>query len=275
MTLAHPETSQDSLVGQILHLRRGVNLQVCHSPGQSPAMVFLHGGMGNRLNWRSQYDFFQRQGREVLAYDLAGHGQSSPYPRYSIGRHRRDLTRLLHRYHITAPVLCCHSYGVPIGLEWARRHPVSALVFIAGGTHNLTPWWEVPLMKFLAWGGRYLYHLPGVQQLTHGLSSHHRHEILERFFAECPIPTELHPYTALEIFWNYNFFRRPSPRDFNVPILVISGGRDPMFTYRMGEELAACFPRGKHLHLPDGSHVLMAEYSDVVNNAIADLIEKV
>jgi hypothetical protein len=43
----------------------------------------------------------------------------------------------------------------------------------------------------------------------------------------------------------------------------------------MGEELAAGFARGKHLHLPDGSHVLMAEYSDVVNGAIADLIEEV
>lgn len=82
----------DLMVGETIHLQRGVDLQVCHSPGQTPALVFLHGGLGNRFNWRSQYEFFQSQGREVLAYDLAGHGQSQPYNRYSVGRHCRDLT---------------------------------------------------------------------------------------------------------------------------------------------------------------------------------------
>lgn len=273
MTLINVKAAKDTLAGEAIHLRRGVKLQVSHSPGNSPALVFLHGGLGNRFNLRSQYEFFATQGREVLAYDLAGHGQSSPYPRYSLGRHRRDLKRLLHRFHINSPILCCHSYGVPLGLEWARRHHVSALVLMAGGTHNLAPWWEVPLIKFLAWGGRYLYRLPGIQQLINSLSSSHRHEIMEQFFAECPVPSELHPYKALEIFWGYNFFRRQSQINYSTPVLVISGGKDPSFTYKMGEELAACFPNGEHLHLPDAGHLVMAEYQDVVNCAIAEFIE--
>lgn len=44
--------SNDTLAGQVINLRRGVDLHVCHSPGQSPAVVFLHGGMGNRFNLR-------------------------------------------------------------------------------------------------------------------------------------------------------------------------------------------------------------------------------
>lgn len=172
-TIRNPNlrSDKDLLTGRVFHLRQNISLQVCHRVGRHPALVFLHGGMGNRFNWRSQYEYFASQTREVLAYDLAGHGQSVNYSRYSIGRHRRDLTRLLHRLHIKAPVLCCHSYGVPIGLEWARRHRVNALVLIAGGTHDLAPWWEIPMMKFFKWGGRYLYHLPGVQKLTDNLSS--------------------------------------------------------------------------------------------------------
>jgi hypothetical protein len=46
------DASQDTLGGQVIHLRRGVDLQVSHSPGKSPAVVFLHGGMGNRFNLR-------------------------------------------------------------------------------------------------------------------------------------------------------------------------------------------------------------------------------
>jgi pimeloyl-ACP methyl ester carboxylesterase len=146
------DTSVDALAGEKIHLRCGVDLQVCFNRGANPTFVFLHGGLGNRFNWRSQYEFALRQGWQVLAYDLGGHGQSSTYSRYSVGRHCRDLKRLLHHFDINSPVLCCHSYGVPIGLEYAQYEPVSGMIAIAGGTHNLAPLWEILLMKFMAWG---------------------------------------------------------------------------------------------------------------------------
>ena len=268
-------TDKDILEGESIRLRGRIELQVSHYPGTTPAIVFLHGGLGNRFNWRSQYEFFVRQGREVIAYDLAGHGQSTPYRRYSLGRHRRDLTRLLRRYKITSPVLCCHSYGVPIGLEWARRHRVSALVLIAGGTHDLAPWWEIPLMKFFAWGGRHLYSIPKIQTLTNRLSSDRAEEI-EQFFAESPTPTESHPYKALEIFWGYNFWSRDrSNHRLSVPVLVISGGRDPMFTEEMGATLANSFQHGQHFHLPKAGHLLLAEYPERVNQTISDFLATV
>jgi len=42
--------SKDTLAGQVINLRRGVDLPVCYSRGRHPAVVFLHGGMGNRFN---------------------------------------------------------------------------------------------------------------------------------------------------------------------------------------------------------------------------------
>lgn len=265
--------SNDPLQGESVLLRRRVKLQVSYHSGETPALVFLHGGLGNRFNWRSQYEFFLHQRREVLTYDLAGHGQSSPYNRYSLGRHRRDLTRLLRKYQIKSPIVCCHSYGVPLGLEWARRNRASALILIAGGTHDLAPWWEIPLMKFLAWGGRYLYHLPGVQSLTNRLSSDRKHQRIEQFFAESSLPTEPHPYEALEIFWGYNFWQRhQAGLNKKIPILVITGGQDPSFTQEMGDELANSFPLGQHFHLPAAGHLLIAEYPQIVNQAIADFI---
>ncbi len=266
----------DPLNGQRLQVRPRLEFQVSYHAGHPPAIVFLHGGLGNRFNWRSQYEFFLAQGNTVLAYDLAGHGQSDPYPRYSLGRHRRDLTRLLHVLAIEAPILCCHSYGVPIGLEWARRHQVRGLVLIAGGTHNLAPWWEIPLMKFFQWGGRYLYYLPGVERLTHWLASDIQSHEVKRFLAECPTPLQSNPYAALEIFWQYNFFRR-SPKMISppIPVLVISGGRDPMFSQAMGQALTQNFSKGEHLHLEKAGHLMIAEYPDFVNAAILEWIEKI
>ena len=272
MTDSAKPNSTDYLAGKSLRLRGRVKLQVSYHSGTTPGLVFLHGGLGNRFNWRSQYEFFVARETEVLAYDLAGHGQSSPYNRYSLGRHRRDLTRLLRRYQMKNLILCCHSYGVPLGLEWARRNRVRGLILIAGGTHDLDPWWEIPLMKFLAWGGRYLFQIPGVQSLSNRLTSDRKHPKMERFFAESPIPTETHPYEALEIFWGYNFWQRHQQFKKKIPVLVISGGNDPSFTRQMGEELANSFPLGKHLHLPEAGHLLIAEYPDLVNNAISEFI---
>ncbi|MEG4577936.1 alpha/beta hydrolase [Microcoleus sp. N3A4] len=266
----------DLLAGEPIQLRRGTLLQACHTFGQAPPLVFLHGGLGNRYNWRSQYEFAVTQGWEALAYDLAGHGQSQPYPRYSIGRHRRDLSRLLQRFHIQAPVLCCHSYGVPIGLEWAQRHPVSAFVLICGGTHELDPWWEVPLMKFLTWGGRHLYRLTVVKTWTEKASSSHRHATVQQFLAEAPVPVKVHPYQALEPFWHYNFFhRRKTDRYLDIPTLVITGGRDPMFTAEMGKDLADHFHHSKHLHIPEAGHLVIAEFPEVVNQAIAQFLSPI
>lgn len=257
---------------QTVRLRPGVNLAVSYRSGKSPALVFLHGGLGNRHNWRIQYEFAQAQGWESLSYDLAGHGESSPYNRYSIGRHQRDLGRLLPQFGITSPVLCCHSYGVPIGLEYSQRHPVKGLVLVAGGTHDLAPWWEIPLMKTLEWGGRRLFHWNWLQQLTRTLSSRDKTPTMDRFLTESPVPTEAEPYVALKIFWGYNFFTRRRPQRLNIPVLVISGGQDSMFSREMGEHLAALFLKGEHLHLPEAGHLLIAEYPELVNEAIAAFI---
>ncbi|RUR72393.1 alpha/beta fold hydrolase [Chlorogloeopsis fritschii PCC 9212] len=261
---------QDALVGSSIHLRHGVTLQVSHAQGANPAVVFIHGEMGNRFNFRFQYEFSKIQGWRVLAYDLAGNGQSSPYKRYSIGRHCRDLGRLLDRFGISSPVLCCHGSGVSIGLEFAQYRPISGIIAIAGGIHNLTPWWHIPLMKFMAFGGRYFYKLPVADTLSNFFSISYHHQFIKQFVAESFVPTDLYAYKSLEVFWNYNFFaRHPAPKNLHIPALVITGGKDLMFTREMGKELAGYFPNSVHLHIKDAGHLVMAEFVELVNEAIA------
>lgn len=267
------QVHQDLLQGETIYLGEQVQLHVAYQKGRQPTVVLLHSGLGDRRNWRAQYDSFCADGQSVLVYDLAGHGQSSPSPSYSIARHCQDLWRLLDYFQITDPVLCCHSYGLPLGLEWASEYPVRGLVLIAGGTHNLAPWWEIPLMKALRWGGRYLFQLDAVQTLSQRMISPHAGKNMALFFAENPLPTQIHPYQALEIFWRYNYFDHHLVETItSIPTLVISGGCDPTFTYQMGEELAKIFIHGKHLHFPDAGHVVMAEHPTRVNQAIADFL---
>lgn len=172
-----------------------VDLQACYTSGLGPTVVFIHGGLGNRFNWRSQWEYLQANGWAALAYDLAGHGESGQHHRYSIEQHRRDLLGLLQHFQIQAPILCCHSYGVPIGLEWAARYPTCGLILIGGGTHNLTPAWEMPLIRILGAGGHSLFRYSQIQHWVRSLTSQHRTSTVKRFLSKAPsrnmpIPTK-------------------------------------------------------------------------------------
>ncbi|MGB3572949.1 MAG: alpha/beta hydrolase, partial [Phormidesmis sp.] len=77
------------------------------------------------------------------------------------------------------------------------------------------------------------------------------------------------------IWRNQCHFERRRFKKIKVPVLVISGGQDSMFSQEMGEALAAVFPHGEHLRLPEAGHLMIAEYPEIVNSAIADFVEKI
>ncbi|ATS23494.1 alpha/beta hydrolase [Xanthomonas phaseoli pv. phaseoli] len=55
----------------------GVRLSVQeHGATDGPAIVFVHGLLGSRINWDAQLADPQLQGYRLITYDLRGHGQS-------------------------------------------------------------------------------------------------------------------------------------------------------------------------------------------------------
>lgn len=263
----------DPMSGAPVTVRAGLSLQVAHVPAPGPTLVFVHGALGNRFNWRCQFEAAVERGFGSLAYDLGGHGQSSAYPAYSVGRHARDLGRLLHLQGIRSPILCCHSYGVPIGLALAQHLPVTGLVLVAGGIHDLDPWWEAPMVRSMEAIGRHLFRSPMAQEAYRRIASRSSGPSLERFFRESPVPTERDPYRSVAPFWGFDLRRRSGPARWREPpTLVITGGRDPMFDQAKGEALAALFERSHHHHLPEAGHLLMVEEAERLNGLIAQSI---
>jgi pimeloyl-ACP methyl ester carboxylesterase len=117
----------------------GVALDVEHTPGSPPALVFLHEGLGSIGLWRSFPADVRRAcgDRELLGYSRRGYGHSAaaslPRPvSYMHDEADEILPAVLARFGIEGPVLVGHSDGASIALLYAgagRR--VHALVLLA------------------------------------------------------------------------------------------------------------------------------------------------
>ena len=117
----------------------GTAIDVEHTPGTPPALVFLHEGLGSIGLWRSfPADVRAACGDpELLVYSRQGYGHSEPLagPRRVTYMHDEAaavLPALLARIDITAPLLIGHSDGASIALLYAGGGcSVTGLVLLA------------------------------------------------------------------------------------------------------------------------------------------------
>jgi pimeloyl-ACP methyl ester carboxylesterase len=117
----------------------GVALDVEHTAGTRPALVFLHEGLGSLGLWRSFPADVRRAcgARQLLVYSRRGYGHSAPAPLPRPVSYMHDeaddvLPAVLDRFGIDVPVLVGHSDGASIALLYAGAgRPVHALVLLA------------------------------------------------------------------------------------------------------------------------------------------------
>jgi pimeloyl-ACP methyl ester carboxylesterase len=114
-----------------------VKLEVIERPGEEPALVFLHEGLGSVALWREFPErLAEATGRRALVYSRAGHGFSEVpdeprTPRFMHEEALEVLPGLLAEAGIERPVLVGHSDGGSIALIHASQHPVAGLVLLA------------------------------------------------------------------------------------------------------------------------------------------------
>ena len=105
-------------------------------PGNGPAVVLLHHGLGAVPAWRNQIPVIARAGYRVVAYDRWGYGQSEPRQHLNLPGFEPDLADLdaiLDQLGLENPILVGHSDGGTIALYYAAQNtrPIEKLVTIA------------------------------------------------------------------------------------------------------------------------------------------------
>ncbi len=108
----------------------GVKLHYAES-GDGPALVFVHGWGLDLHSWDAQIRFFEDRFR-VIAFDWRGHGRSDLTPQYSFAALARELDGVLTALHVDRPLLCGHSMGGTIVMDYATTftRPIAGLLLV-------------------------------------------------------------------------------------------------------------------------------------------------
>jgi 3-oxoadipate enol-lactonase len=102
--------------------------------GERPTVLLVHGFPLNSGMWSDQIDRLSDFAR-VVAVDLRGLGRSAPVPGpCDVGTYADDCADLLDHLGVNTPVVVCgHSMGGYVALEFCRRHrgAVAGLVLVS------------------------------------------------------------------------------------------------------------------------------------------------
>jgi len=118
----------------------GVQLAVQEAGNPTgPAIVFIHGLLGSRLNWEQQTASPNLQQYRLITYDLRGHGLSgkpdAPGSYREGRRYADDLATVLKASRATRPVLVGWSLGGVVMSNYLAAYGeknISALVYVDG-----------------------------------------------------------------------------------------------------------------------------------------------
>ncbi len=214
----------------------------------APTLVLLHGFAGDARQWSHQLRHFSDHYR-VLAPDLRGHGDSDAGEAdFSVERQVKDLDLLLDRLSVKEPVvLCGHSFGGALAVEYALAHPdrVDRLILIAAAG-------AYPLAR----GLRLALALP-----ISVLNAAHR--VLSRRIGAPPAVIKLMYRQTVGPWRGWEKLGQ-----IDCPTLVIRGHRDRVFEHQYLERVAGAIPKAEDVNVGASGHMVMLERREAVNRAI-------
>jgi non-heme chloroperoxidase len=244
--------------------------------GAGPAVLLIHGWLGNRTVWERQVAAL-RDRFTVVTVDLRGHGESSP-PRagYTIAGMAADMEQLVRALGVPRIALVGWSMGGLIAQELARRlgDRVTALVLVcttAGGlTDAKNPHADLPL----------------VEQMRAAVAADFRGFVrtfvptLFKAGSESPLVPWLvgqcqrtPPHVAeicLESVIATDF--RDKLSAVKAPTLVMHGRHDATFKLAMGEELKKGIPGAQLVVFEDSGHSPNLEEPERFNEVLGEFL---
>lgn len=229
----------------------GRAVELLDLPGEPPALVLLHEGLGSVALWRGLPETLHAAtGRRVVAFSRFGHGDSDPppAPRTPASFHEEALDvlpQMLAKLAIEAPLLIGHSDGASIAVVHAAHHRVAGLVLMA--PHVVVE--DVCVREIRAIRERFL-----TGDLRERMAGHHA-DPDAAFWGWCGV-------------WLDPEFRRwslePEAARVRAPALLIQGTDDPYGTLDQLDRVERVAPGPTQRLVVPGGHSPHLEAPDVV-----------
>jgi len=239
-------------------------------------LVCIHGHTLTADMWEQQLPALCRQ-RQVIIYDLRGHGRSAAPPTgYTYGDHADDLLGLVDALGLDQVDVCGFSQGGGIALQAAITHPqrIRSLILISsmldGYPHSPA------FVEFFRQFGAML-RTQGVEAavdglwLSHpffaGLSPENRERLRHMALAFSGAPyrdTTPHPRSSWRQIQRLGEIRHPT--------LVVVGQRDLPDLQGIAQTLVSSILGAELVCVANAGHMVTWEAPDVVNAALVDFL---
>jgi len=251
----------------------GLRIHYLERAGTGTPVVLLHGLPGTAEDWNEVTPLLN--GHRTIAIDRPGFGYSSGgYVKFD--RQIEIVDALLHRLHVSRPILVGHSYGGTMALAFAERYPseLRGLVLVdaaAGGTHvgdfestqaHVVKALQLPVIHQVA-NATFSQLLSTISvKLIDGeafdpqrVDPAHHHRVLAINMQS----GNLKAYAGEELEAN-GVFDRVDERlgSIDLPAVVIQGEQDELVKPKYGRKIAAALPHAQ-LKMVHGGH--MAPYT--------------
>jgi len=241
------------------------------------AIVFIHGAQNDHSVWTAQARALARQGHDVLAVDLPGHGRSAGPALATVEEMAAWLLALLDAAGIERAVLAGHSMGSLIALDATSRAPARVR-----GLALLGSTWPMPVSDALLETARTdepaaidmvnLWSHAGIAPAAPGSPQGvwvpgASRRLMQRLSQLNPAQLFHTDFVACNTYANGG----TAASAVTCPTLFVQGRHDVMTPPRTARALVAAIPHAQVAAI-DCGHALMTEQPDAVTAALSDFV---
>ncbi|GBQ80220.1 alpha/beta hydrolase [Acetobacter malorum DSM 14337] len=275
-----------SLQDHTLPITSGRKLHVVTRQAAEPLTIFfVHGGGGNKNQWREQLAYFSHKAVNLVAWDAFGHGRSQNSKRekdFAAVAFLSDFQTVFEKYKTEKNIIIAHSFGCCITLAWLlqvwQKHhvlPIEGAAFLGPAPHEqsrrglFNNWMDhlpLPAMELLR---------PRLARRFEALAWHPNTDA--DLMAQERLATQgntLFMMRALlrngPVFTAQSLHRLPP-----FPVTLVAGKQDGIVPFSTVENLNAALTGSTLSVLESCGHQIMLEQPKQVNQLIEQLIQRV
>ncbi len=263
------EWEQVRILGDVTYLEAGL-------PG-APPLMFLHGIGGAARGFLPQLDQFGRAWRAV-AWDMPGHGGSSPLEIVSIDSLAAALAGFLAQAGLDRPVLVGHSLGGMVAQRLLALQPQAVRALVLAQTSAAFG------SRDPAWGEAFVAARLGPLDAGHTMAGLADGMVAD-MVGDAPDPAGVslarwcHAHTPDSTYRDMvralpGFDMREALRRITAPTLVLAGSRDHDAPPAGMRRMAARIPGATYAELPGAGHLAYLEQPAAFNTAVQGFMNR-